>query len=119
VVCPPPVRCAPGQPCAQEGCHAEESDARDSIKNELFVMRLGPDGSGAELLHRHEVATRAPVHVIGFPQMSAVGTELVIAFQAGDFEVRRLQLDTSALRPIALAAGSVAESEVELVPGSP
>lgn len=116
IVCPPPPRCAPGEPCRQAPCEDRQSDVRDSVRHELMVYRLGTGGAGAELGYSYELADSAGVDILVGLDMAAIGSELHIAFKFGDFKVRRVRLDTSAMSPVALAADGVARIETELTP---
>lgn len=62
-----------------------------------MVYRLGTGGAGAELGHSYELADSAGVHIMVGLAMAAIGSELHVAFQSGDFKVRRLRLDTAAM----------------------
>ncbi len=116
VVCGPPPRCAPGQPCRPTPCETVEKDVHDSVRHELSVVRLAADGSGAEMGIRYELGDVAGVDVLRTLDLAAVGMDLHLAAQAGDKVVVRVQLDTTALRPVRLGGGDVTVTPVELTP---
>lgn len=116
VVCPPQPHCPRGMPCREVPCNVVESDVHDSVRHELRVVRLAPDGSGAELGIRLDLADIGGVDYVRMMDMDSVAQILHVALQTSDLKVLRLQLDTTSMRLTPLGPADVTVTPIELSP---
>lgn len=114
VVCPPPPRCPAGMPCRQAPCTSIEKNVRDSVRRELVVVQLGSDRADVKLAFRLELTDLAGADVVSALDMGAEGSDLHVVLKAGDSLLRRLQLDTTAMRLVPLGPDELTLTDVKV-----